>query len=498
MIVLRPYQVDAANRVEQLLGTAARPLIVAPTGSGKTIILAEIIRRYIAKFKNVLVIAHRREIVDQTAAKFAAHGVYCGVIMAGAEDALRPQASVQVASVASLLVRSIKTDRVKLPIAHLVVIDEAHHAVAHSYRTIINAFPGAAVLGATATPCRGDGCGLGGTFTVLVESPQVAPLIEQKYLVRSRVYAPIDPDLKGVRTQSGDYVLDQLATRMNTDQLVGNIVEHWHRYAEQRRTVCFATSVAHSVHIVNEFIRSGVIAEHLDGSTPVKDREAILDRLATGKTQVVSNCAVLIEGWDLPVVACCILARPTKKMGLFRQMVGRTLRPYKGKPDAIILDHSGAVYRHGLPEDHVTWTLDPGRKAVAPVHERRKLGVERRLHECPACKALMTVPPCAACGWMPKPRARDVDVLDGELGLVSAGRAKATTYDPVTRERWHGMLYAIESRRGYKQNWARINYREKFGSWPAWGAVQPIEPTPEVLAWVRSRMIAFAKRRSAA
>ena len=154
-------------------------------------------------------------------------------------------------------------------------------------------------------------------------------------------------------------------------KLVGDIVTHWHKFAERRKTVCFAVSVAHSIHIRDEFVKSGVRAEHIDGSTPKAERDATLERLAVGEIELVTNCMVLTEGWDLPEVGCCILARPTKKMGLFRQMIGRVLRPADGKPDAIVLDHSGAVFRHGFVEDRVDWTLDPDRRAESPTHQQR-------------------------------------------------------------------------------------------------------------------------------
>src|SRR5262245_60789637 len=213
---------------------------------------------------------------------------------------------------------------------------------------------------------------------------------------------------------------------MNTDALVGDIVEHWLKYGERRRTVVFAVGVEHSVHIRNEFIAAGVRAEHLDGDTPISERDAILARLKSGETEVVTNCMVLTEGWDMPEVGCCILARPTKQMGLYRQMIGRVLRPADGKPDAIILDHSGAVYRHGLPEDHVEWTLDVDGRAENPVQEKRQRGEEPKLRECPSCKVVMSAPPCSACGWMPaQRRGRDHVFEDGELGLVIGGKALA-------------------------------------------------------------------------
>jgi superfamily II DNA or RNA helicase len=270
----------------------------------------------------------------------------------------------------------------KLPPADLIVVDECHHCPANSYQTIIDAYPDAIILGLTATPCRGDGRGLGGIFQTIIETPQVAELVEKGFLVKTRVYAPVIPDLKGVRIQAGDYAENQLADRMDRPQLIGDIVTHWHKYGEGRRTVAFAVNVAHSIHMRDEFIKSGVHAEHIEGTTPKDERDATLARLASGEVELVTNCMVLTEGWDMPEVGCCILARPTKKMGLYRQMIGRVLRPAPNKADAIILDHSGAVFKHGFAEDYVEWTLDPDRRAESREQQTREQMHGARLTEC--------------------------------------------------------------------------------------------------------------------
>jgi superfamily II DNA or RNA helicase len=495
-VELRPYQTDITAKFERHVECGERSvLLVAPTGSGKTVIAAAIIAGIP---RRVLVVAHRREIVNQTSDKLTARGIAHGIIQAGDDKKLRPMATVQVASIQTLHARAIRSITMLMPLADLLIIDEAHHACAMTYKEVIEAYPNAIILGLTATPCRGDGRGLGGIFKIMIECPQVPDLIEQGYLVKARVYAPVDPDLRGVRTHAGDYVESQLAERMDKDQLVGDIVTHWFKYGEGRKAVAFACSVGHSVHIRDEFVKAGVRSEHLDGSTPIDERAAILARLASGETEVVCNCMVLTEGFDLPDMGCIILARPTKKMGLYRQMIGRGLRPADGKSDVVILDHSGAVFRHGLPEDRVLWTLDPDLRATAPEHTKRQSRYESKLIECSQCSTLRVGgKPCPNCGFMPRRPAEFIATAAGELGLVKGGRA-IVQYDEIEKDRWHGMLTYIAEERGYKPGWIAHKFKEKFGHWPTRRYVPPTEPSREVLSWVRSRNIAYAKARTAA
>jgi len=189
----------SCTKVESAISTGTKRIIlVAPTGAGKTIIASAIIKSAVNTGKRVLVLSHRREIIKQTSQKLYENGIEHGIIQAG--FATRLDQPVQVASVATLWTRGVRLKKMDLPPADVFIIDVCHHSPAQTYRKIIDAYPDAVLIGLTATPCRGDGRGLGGIFESIIECPQVAELIDQKFLVPTVVYAPSVPDLKGVTT----------------------------------------------------------------------------------------------------------------------------------------------------------------------------------------------------------------------------------------------------------------------------------------------------------
>jgi superfamily II DNA or RNA helicase len=492
---LRPYQVAVVERVsdEKAKGNR-RILLVCPTGTGKTVIAGRIAKEVSDDGGGLLFLVHRRELVQQSSNKLRAIGVDHGIIQAGMPS--RPQARVQIASIATLHARAVRREVMPLPPADLVIVDEAHHARSRTWETLLDAYPNAVIIGLTATPCRGDGRGLGNVFDVIVQCPPISELTASGYLVPARFYAPAIPDLKGVKTVRGDYAEGELAARM--DGLTGGIVEHWLKLAERRRTVVFATSVGHSVSLRDEFRAVGVMAEHIDGGTPADERDDILRRLGSGEVEVVCNCMVLTEGWDRPEVSCAILARPTRQLGLFHQMVGRVLRPYPGKTDALVLDHSGAVFEHGFIDDPIEWSLNVDSRAVNVAQRSRSAGGLERLVTCPECKAVrMSGQPCSACGWRPRPRAKEVEVEDGDLHAVTRQGVKATQPTAAEKARFFTDLKYIASEHGYKSGWAAHKYKEKFGVWPVNRYALPTIPEPATRAWVQSRMIAYAKAREA-
>ncbi len=493
---LRAYQHDVVAKIEAAIAAGHRRiLLVAPTGSGKTVIAGEIVRKTAAAGRKTLFLAHRRELIQQAAQKLYAVGVDHGIIQAGFP--MRIHASAQIASIATLHARAVRSKRISIPGVDLIVLDEAHHAPAPTYRDILAAYPAATVLGMTATPCRGDGRGLGSAFDVLVECPPVVELVKCGFLVPTSVYAPSRPDLKGVRVRLGDYVESELAELMDDRKLVGDIVSHWHRLSERRKTVVFATGVAHSVHLRDEFRRSGVWAEHIDGTTPAEERDAILARLSAGPCELVTNAMVLTEGWDQPEVSCIVLARPTKHMGLYRQMVGRVLRPAPGKKNAIVLDHAGAVFEHGFVEEPVVWTLHKDHRAVNPVHAARGSHQNPELTACPECSAVrMQGHPCPQCGWRPQPKPRAIIAAEGELTAVDRNSRKAAPVNGCNKLDFYRQLIWIARDREYNLGWAAHQYRTRFNEWPMWRYLDPLEPDAATLAWVRSRQIAYARAKA--
>jgi len=449
---LRGYQRKAVDRTKAAL--PARPVLVAPTGSGKTVMGVSVVEESGCQ---TLWLAHRAELVDQAAERLRAYGLWTGIIMAGRQT--DPLAPVQVASVQTLVNRC-------RPMAGLVVIDECHHATATTYADVLTGYPAAAVMGLTATPFRLDGNGLGDIFGEIVVAATTAELCEAGTLHRPRVYAASPPDLSGVKVTAGDYNARGAAQAMDTPEMSGDIIETWKKYAVGRRTVCFATTVHHSHDIARAFKAAGVPAEHLDGRTPKPMRTAILRRLAAGKTRVVSNCGVLTEGWDLPALECAIIARPTASLCLHLQMIGRVMRACPGKRGALVLDHAGNHHRHGLVTRGLAYDL------AGTVRPTEPLGLRR----CGGC-GLFFEPSrfaCPECGWVPEARTyaeRETIPVhgEGELNLFDEGQEGSFGY----RSKWweHALMMA-----GYAISNARRSYRDRFGEWPVLAGGHLVDP----------------------
>ena len=495
---LRPYQHDAEQQARLALARGLRRVcLYLPTGGGKTLTATSIITKAVAKGRKVVFLANRKQLVQQTSTVLSRYGIAHGILQA--ENTRSLDAKVIIGSIDTVHVRGLPLD------VGLLIIDEAHGvAGSQKYRQLMAKYNAVPVVGLSATPfaagmakCYQD---IGGPlFEELVVGATIRDLIADGYLVDCDIYAPSEPDLAKVRSVKGidgllDYNQSDLETATDKPELIGDIVDHWRKLAAGKQTVVFACSIAHSKHIVEQFQAAGVAAEHIDYRANDDERAAILDRFARGETMVLSNVGLLAEGWDCPATEVMILARPTRSLTRFVQMVGRVLRPANGKKRALLLDHSGSTARLGHPCDDLPLVLDDGK----PKSSAGKQQAERRESlpkPCPACKFMRPagVHTCPKCGFAPE-RQSNVETIAGEL--VKVVRKKQQPIKKEAGQHVYSQLLGYAASRGFKAGWAYHKYAEFFdGKHPNGLRQVPATPSPEILGWIKSRQIAAAKAR---
>ena len=490
---LRPYQNKAIEDIRHHFSRGKeRILLVAPTGSGKTVIASSMMQKAKERSNFNLFVAHRRELVMQCSRKLSDFGLNHGVIMA--QKSPNMMADIQVASIQTFASRKDRDDFIK-PKADVIILDEAHRSVSGQFQELIKVYPNAFIIGLTATPCRNDGRGLGNVYEELVEAGSIKELTKLGYLVPNRIVAPTIPDLQKIRIVAGDYEKKALTKKMNTAKLVGDIVSHWIKYGENRATVVFATSIAHSKHIANIFRQNGVPSGHIDSEQNELERETQLANLNSGKIKVLSNCQILTEGWDQPKISCVIIARPTKSYPMYLQMIGRTLRPYPNKKDTLIIDHSGCVYEHGFPEDAGNWTLSTKKPKTRDRIKDPIQPIEKQPFTCVRCDTVYAPNrddyACPNCALIPTKKERIVLVQQGRL--VELPKMKPNAND---KNNFYAQLLFYCRQKGYKEGWASHTFKQKYGHFPHNKKTFPIATGKDVMSFIQHLNIRRAKSRN--
>jgi DNA repair protein RadD len=460
-----------------------------PTGAGKTVTAAAIIRNALDRRKRVIFTVPAISLVDQTAREFYAEGIRdVGVIQAD-HPMTDPSKPVQIASIQTLQRRFI-------PEADLVLIDEAHRIFKFTEDWMTrDEWLDVPFIGLSATPWTK---GLGRLYDKLIVAATTQQLIDAGFLANFRVFAPSHPDLTGVRTVAGDYHEGDLSEAMQKGQLVADVVSTWLALGEDRPTLCFAVDRTHARTLQAQFTGAGVACGYVDALTPLEERERVRKAFQSGQLKVVCNVGVLTTGvdWD---VRCIVLARPTKSEILYTQIIGRGLRTADGKPDCLILDHSDTTLRLGFVTEIHHAKLNDGTIAEGAKSEGEKPTPKPK--ECPQCHYVrQSGPSCPSCGHVAE-RSTEVETVDGELVDLSAAR-KANKADWSEKVAFMAQLRAYAAQSGKADGWCAHKYRAKFGCWPNDPRVKYAAPAPavgpEVRSWITAQNIRFAKSRGRA
>ncbi|OLV19561.1 DEAD/DEAH box helicase [Deinococcus marmoris] len=514
--------------VELLLLRSKAVLLQSVTGSGKTVMLVKLIKRHQARYGGMAVVmAHRIELLEQTRDKLIADGMRPEEVgMLGNGHVPTAGNTVVVSTVQS----AHKLQRYVSAGSHLmVVIDEAHHSLAAGYiRACIELDP-YVILGATATPMRSDGKGLGDMYGHMVQGLgyvaafEAGPNGEPAALVRPTYYCASTPDLQGVKFSrlTGEYDAAGAEAAMMVPEIVASIIKTADSLYSDKKAIVFCATRSHAAAVLDLYIKGGYVAESVDGETPAQERRELFKRFRDGETQVLINVLVATEGFDDPSTEVVVNLAPRKSPVLWVQSVGRALRPADGKEVALVVDHTDTIHRLGPVDAYDTWTLDTSKGANKTVERISREPAER---ECQCGHTYTGGSKCPNCGavslgkrWHAENRAAlDAELVEyggkkmlvsqikegGHAALMAAlankkvpkeerqAAAKAAL-DDAQRESIYRQMVQWAVAQGKKPGLGYVMYKDVFGTGTsnAWSR-DGLPVTPEI-----AELCAAAKRR---
>ena len=427
-IKLRPYQSELIDNIRaSVRGGNDSVVAVLGCGGGKSVIQGSIAKSSTDKNNRVLFLVHRKELCQQIANTFRSLGVdmsLCDVSM----------------------VQTVSRRLDKLPDYDIIITDEAHHSTAKTYTKIYDHYSHVLRLGFTATPIRLNKGGLGDVYSDLITSVSTKWLIENHYLAPYKYYSVKLADTSGLHTVAGEFKQNEVAELMQNSEIYGDTVKQWKRLAEGSKTIVYCASVEAAKMTAERFSSEGYNSIAIDGKTPQNEREEAMAAFREGKVRILCNCELFGEGLDVPDCECVVLLRPTQSLTLFIQQSMRSMR-YMPNKTAIIIDHVGNCYRHGLPDDEREWSLEPKNKQENIV----------KIRECKNCFAVYppTKPKCPYCGAEATHEIRKTDKKTIEVDLVELRRTeeiKNTEYADLKAETWEDVV-KIQKAKGYKFGW---------------------------------------------
>ena len=482
MTKLRLYQQEALEAVTTFRNKGiSKQLIVLPTGSGKTVIFSHI-PKIDPSLTPMLVLAHRSELLHQAKDKIESYNPELVVEIEQAEK-VAGKVDVVVASVQTLgrsdSERITKFDRKYFK---SIIVDEAHHAAAPTYKKIINYFNVDFLLGVTATPQRGDSTRLIDVFQEIVYYKTIQDLIKQGWLARLVGYRiTTNVDLTNVEVNDGDFIQSQLEDAVNNSYRNKLVVDAYLELCYAKKTLVFAAGIDHARQLLKEFKNKKISADLIIGDTPHDERSAILQNFKNGSLKVLINVGVLTEGFDEPSVQAIILARPTKSNLLYTQIVGRGTRPYEGKEHCIVVDICdvtkgkkplGLPTLLGLPPDFNLKGRDllevaeeyKALQAISPVRANRCYNMEDIVANFEEVDLFMPVPPShtvmqySRLIWSELPE---------NVYRLNVNNKETLTINQDALGRWVVLYHTTEN--NYKQNLGHVpDIRQAFAASDAW------------------------------
>lgn len=493
-MILRPYQDASIEKLrDNIRNNHVRQILVAATGSGKSVIMKSMIKTATEKKSRVMFICERRILVEQFSKHLDAIGVDHGIIMAQSWR-WRPEALVQVASVQTL-------ERMdSWPDFDIVFIDEIHACMRQSIVKLIENRPNMKIIGSTATPFHPK---ISKHFTAIASVTTMKALVSEGHLVPYRVFIAHEINVQGIKVVAGEWKKDELENRGQL--IVGDIVSDYVKISQEvfgrnSKCICFSCGVAHGSELVQKFNAAGINAVQLSYKDTEEFKTEVLRDFARPDTEIdiLISSSLLERGFDQTDVEHVILAHPLRKsFSSHVQMVGRGARPHDGKEFCIIQDHAGNWLRFLDSWDDLFSNGVTELSSEVDTKTRKELTLkEKKAACCPRCGAIWpgNSDTCQHCG-MVRVRRNDIKPVAGEMEELNGVDGKKEKYSKDFKVNFYAEMLGYARSKGYKDGFAYMKYKERFGEWTHGDYPLPSSTFQTAKDWIVSRAIAYSKRR---